>query len=317
MPKRAAGEVKIENLTKRYGPLEALRGVSLEIAPGESFGLLGPNGAGKTSLLECALGLRRPDAGTITIGGFDTQRQPELARVAVGALLQEAALPDAITPREALAFFASFYGSAAAVGPLLERFGLSAKAGARFSSLSGGQRQRLCLALALINEPRVVILDEPTAGLDVAARRELHLLIRDLRASGQTVLFSTHQVEEAAQLCDRLAILHEGRILAVGTPAELIARTGALPQVKVRTARPLGQEITSALPALQQHRTEAEVGWLTTTDVGETTAALLFRLKQTDNALLDLQILQPSLEDAFVVLTGRPWVGAETQEGGP
>ena len=316
MPARTPGQVAIQGLTKRYGAVEALRGVSLEIAPGEIFGLLGPTGAGKTSLLECVTGLRQPDAGTITVDGIDTQREPERARLVIGAQLQDAALPDAITPREALDFFAAFYAESADPAALLARFGLAAKAGARFRSLSGGQRQRLFLALALVNQPRVVVLDEPTAGLDVAARREFHALIRGLRATGQTVVFSTHYVEEAAQLCDRLAILHEGRILAAGRPAELIARAGAHPQVRIRTARPIEAGLTAGLPGLLHCRTADQECWLTTGETGETIAALLARLRQTDNALLDLQVLPPSLEDAFVALTGRPWAADAAPEDG-
>lgn len=197
MRESCPASVEVRELTKRYGAVEAVRGVSFGVADGEIFGLLGRNGAGKTTTLECLLALRRPDAGTIRIGEIDALAEPERAKAIMGAQLQVSALPDKITPREALRFTASFYHDPLPVDALLEQFALTAKAEASFDSLSGGQKQRLFLALAFVHRPRVVVLDEPTVGLDPQARRELHAAIRELRASGVTVLLSTHYLEEA------------------------------------------------------------------------------------------------------------------------
>ena len=314
MPEPLSVDVCVRDLAKRYGAVEAVRGVSFTVAPGEIFGLLGPNGAGKTTTLECILGLRRPDAGAVTIGGIDALAHPEEARRLTGAQLQAAALQDQITAREALNLFAAFYRDPAPVDDLLGQFALAPKAGAPFASLSGGQKQRLFLALALVGNPRLLVLDEPTAGLDPQARRELHDLIAGLRAAGRTVLLSTHDLDEAHRLCDRLGILHEGRLIAVATPAKLIAGAAAGPQVAVTTARPLAPSFVGALPGVVgcEPRT---AGWrLATSDVNQTIIALVQQLAQDGNELRDLQIVRPSLEDVFIELTGRPWAPPGREE---
>ncbi|HZZ19201.1 MAG TPA: ABC transporter ATP-binding protein [Opitutaceae bacterium] len=206
-----------------YGSLVALRDVDLEVSPGEVFGLLGANGAGKTTALECVLGLRKPDFGKIEVNGMNVAEKLGSVMEIVGAQIQGASLQDRITPRRALGLFASFYRHASAVMPLAQRFGLEEKLDAPFDTLSTGQRQRLFLALALVNDPRLVVLDEPTAGLDPRARRDLHDLIRSMRSQGRTVLMSTHDLNEAASLCDRVGIIDSGRLLAVGTPASIIS----------------------------------------------------------------------------------------------
>jgi ABC-2 type transport system ATP-binding protein len=306
--------VCVRNLTKRYGPVEAVRGISFDVAEGEIFGLLGPNGAGKTTTLECILGLRRPDAGTITIGGIDAVAQPEQAKQLVGAQLQSAALQDKITPRQALELFASFYRAPARVDDLIERFALSAKADAWFDSLSNGQKQRLFLALAFVNNPRLVILDEPTTGLDPQSRRELHQIITGMRASGRTVLLSTHYLEEAHHLCDRLGIIDEGRLVAIARPGELIAGAGTHPRVAVRTAQPLAVAQVEALPGVVSCQPQ-ENGWLLgTTDVNRTIVGLVTLLEAGKNQLLDLQIQRPSLEDVFIELTGRAWTSPAKED---
>jgi ABC-2 type transport system ATP-binding protein len=218
--------VSVHTLTKRYGTVEALRKVSFDVAAGEIFGLLGPNGAGKTTTIECILGLRRPDTGTVSIDGIDALSYPEQARQRTGAHVQSASLQDKITPRQALKLFSSFYRHPARVPDLLARFGLAEKADSAFETLSSGQRQRIFLALAFVGNPTLVVLDEPTAGLDPRARRELHQSIRDMRTDGKTVLLSTHYLEEAHELCDRVAILHEGRVIAMDEPDALIAAVG-------------------------------------------------------------------------------------------
>ena len=307
MPESRTESVRVRGLTKRYGPVEAVRGVSFDVAEGEIFGLLGPNGAGKTSILECLLGLRRPDSGSVAIGGIDAVALPRLAKERVGAQVQLASLQDRITPRQALGFFASFYREPAPVAGLIARFGLSAKADSPFESLSGGQRQRLYLALAFVNNPRLVVLDEPTTGLDPQARRELHRMISGMRADGLAVLMSTHDMEEARALCDRIGILNEGRIVAAGSPSGLVSRSGAIPRVAVRAARAMTRAQASALAGVVSSSAEGDTWMLGTADVGATITALMRQLERDENPLLDLQIHRPSLEDVFIELTGRPW----------
>jgi len=299
--------VGVRDLTKRYDQVEAIRGVTFAVAAGEIFGLLGPNGSGKTTTLECILGLRRPDAGAITLDGVDAIAQPERARRRVGAQLQAAALQDKITPRQALKLFAAFYRAPAGIDELIGRFALAAKADAPFDSLSSGQRQRLFLALAFVNRPQVLVLDEPTAGLDPQARRKLHQIIAGVRAAGQTVLLSTHDLAEAHHLCDRIGILDGGRLIAVARPADLIAGGATPPRVAVKTARPLTAAQVGALAAVVNCQPR-EDGWLLgTTDAGRTIVALARLLEAEENPLLDLQIERPSLEDVFIELTGRAW----------
>jgi ABC-2 type transport system ATP-binding protein len=211
----------IRGLWKRYGPVEALRGVDLEAAPGEILGLLGRNGSGKSTLIECAIGLRQPDRGQIELCGIDVGRQGAAARERIGAALQTTAWQPAITPREALRLHGSFYRRRIDPRLLLDQFGLAARADVRCETLSGGERQRLALALAFANHPQLIFLDEPTAGLDPPSQHELHALIRQLKRDGCTVFLTTHQLTEAADLCDRIAVIDRGRIIHAGTPAAL------------------------------------------------------------------------------------------------
>jgi ABC-2 type transport system ATP-binding protein len=217
--------IAVQGLSRRHGAVQAADGISFEVAAGEIFGLLGPNGAGKTTTLECILGLIRPDQGRIEICGIDARERQ--AREKVGAVLQATGLQDKITPREALDLFASFYATPLKSDALLGRFGLVEKADAAFESLSGGQKQRLALALAFVGNPQALVLDEPTAGLDPQIRREVQGHIRVLKDNGRAVLLSTHDMDEAEQLCDRIAVIAGGKIVACGTPRDLIAGSGA------------------------------------------------------------------------------------------
>ena len=219
--------IVIEQLHVRYGPVHAVRGLSLQVRRGEIFGLLGPNGAGKTSTLACLEGLRRPDGGTIRIGGHDITREPAAVKQLLGVQLQKTALFIELTALELVELYAALYNvfpSRPAMLELLARFGLAQKAQARVEQLSGGQQQRLALALALVNDPHVVVLDEPTTGLDPQARRGVWALIRRLQDDGRTILLTTHAMEEAQTLCDRVGIMDAGVLVAVGTPRDLIAQ---------------------------------------------------------------------------------------------
>ena len=231
--------IVIEQLHVRYGPVHAVRGLSLQVRRGEIFGLLGPNGAGKTSTLACLEGLRRPDGGTIRIGGHDITREPAAVKQLLGVQLQKTALFIELTALELVELYAALYNvfpSRPAMLELLARFGLAQKAQARVEQLSGGQQQRLALALALVNDPHVVVLDEPTTGLDPQARRGVWALIRRLQDDGRTILLTTHAMEEAQTLCDRVGIMDAGVLVAIGTPRDLIAQY-ALPLAPAETER--------------------------------------------------------------------------------
>ncbi|MEI6105860.1 MAG: ABC transporter ATP-binding protein [Opitutae bacterium] len=307
----------MRNLSKGYGPVLAVHDLSLAVMPGEIFGLLGLNGAGKTTTLECILGLRQPDTGTITLAGINAKDDPVRARQQVGAVLQSTALQEKLTPRQALRFYASFYPNAADPGALLEYFDLVAKADEPFAALSGGQQQRLFLALAFINQPEVVILDEPTAGLDPRARREMHQLLLQMKAEGRAVLLSTHDLEEAQKLCDRIGILHAGRLIAVDSPAALLARAPAVSRIIFRTVHPLVVKTVAAWPGVIELRPRAD-GWqLVTREPNALVVRLAQHLEAENNPLLELSICGPSLEDVFLDLTGRAWSGANPPEPAP
>ncbi|HWC99340.1 MAG TPA: ABC transporter ATP-binding protein [Candidatus Sulfopaludibacter sp.] len=296
---RSESAVSVADLCKRYGAVEVLRGVSFEVGAGQIFGLLGPNGAGKTTTLECILGLRRQDRGSIRINGL------------LGAQLQAATLQDKITPRQALDLFGAFYPRPFASGELLQRFDLEAKADVAFATLSSGQQQRLFLALALVNRPTLLVLDEPTAGLDPKARRDLRDLIREMRSENRTVLLSTHDLEEAAQLCDQIAILDGGRVVAMAPPDELISRSPSPARVTVRTAPPLESRVVDSLPALSS-AAYRDGGWTLETSAPSRLLPELVRCTgEAGVELLDIQVRRPSLEDVFLELTGHPWSAAE------
>ncbi|HTR91029.1 MAG TPA: ABC transporter ATP-binding protein [Trebonia sp.] len=220
----AAPALEITGLRKQYGHKVAVDDLSLRVAEGEIFGLLGPNGAGKTTTVECAEGLRRPDAGEVRVFGIDPYRDRREARTLVGAQLQESQLQDKLTVAEAIELYASFYPRPADTEALLHRLGLTERRNTRYRRLSGGQKQRLSIALALVGNPRLVVFDELTTGLDPAARRESWRMVEQLRDNGITVLLVTHYADEAERLCDRVALIQSGRLAATGTPADLISR---------------------------------------------------------------------------------------------
>ena len=302
--------LSVVDLSRDYGPVQAVRGVSFDVGAGEILGLLGPNGAGKTTTLECILGLRRPDRGTIRLGDVDALAEPGRARALVGAQLQTTALHDKITPRQALRLFASFYDQPEDVETLLRQFDLATVAERPFEALSGGYRQRLGLALALIHRPQIVLLDEPTAGLDAQVRRQTYAAIGQLKAAGKTVLLTTHYIEEAQRLCDRVAIIHQGVMVAVGSPGQLMAQSRTLPRLGVRTARPLDEAGLLGLEGVVGAVRVEDAWQLTTAALPRTVMALVHATESAGNILLDLQIHQPTLEDVFLELTGTRLGGA-------
>ena len=303
--KRMPSKVVVRDLIKNYGAVQAVRGVSFNVAEGEIFGLLGPNGAGKTSTLECVIGLRKPDGGSIEICGFDALKQPREIKERIGASLQYTALQDKITCLEALRMFASFYRNSVPVDQLLAQFSLMEKSNSRYETLSGGQKQRLALALALVNDPEFLLLDEPTAGLDPQSRRELHDVIRRMKGDGRTVLLSTHYIEEAELLCDRIAIIDKGTIIAQGTPRELVAGAKAPPRIVFSASKTAEPDALRNLAAVSGVEIANEHITLNTSKPGDTIIDLVKFLERESIELLDLHIQKPSLEDVFIELTGR------------
>ncbi len=295
--------VVVRQLSKRYGSVEAVRAVSFTIEAGEIFGLLGPNGAGKTTTLECLTGLREPDAGELSVCGIDVRGALAAAKEKIGVALQSTALPDKITPREALRLFGSFYRESVAPEGLLERFALGEKADAHFDTLSGGQRQRLALALAFVNRPGLIVLDEPTVGLDPQARRDLQAEIIRMKREGHTVLLSTHNLEEAEALCDRIAILVRGSIVAVGAPRELVARSSARQTVTLETAPPLDRVRLAQLPGVEDLQGEGGRVQFRTAQTTATLAALAALLERGPAEVIELQVRKASLEEVFLGLT--------------
>lgn len=297
--------VEARDVRKRYGDVEALRGVSFEIGKGEVFGLLGPNGAGKTTTIEILEGLRRADGGTVSVCGFDPAREASELKQRVGAQLQSTVLPDKIRVEEALRLYASFYSRPMPVERLIQRFGLEEKRRAYFEKLSGGQKQRLALALTMVNDPELVLLDEPTAGLDAMVRREIYSLIEQLRADGRTVLLTTHYIEEAERLCDRVAVVNGGHIIAMGTPKELIEGSGRGVRVEVQASKPLPLDRVRAIEGVIGADERDGLCALDAQNVPKAIVALVHLLEEEQAELLDLHIARPSLEDVFVQMTGR------------
>jgi ABC-2 type transport system ATP-binding protein len=310
-------KVVVRDLWKRYGPVDAARGVSFEIQEGETFGLLGPNGAGKTTTVECVVGLREPDAGEVAICGIDARRHPQAAKARIGAALQTTALQDKITPREALALFGAFYPRHAAPDTLLERFSLREKADAAFDTLSGGQRQRLALALAFVSLPDLVFLDEPTSGLDPQSRRELRGEIASMKREGHTVLLTTHDMDEAQTLCDRVAIIDRGRIIATGTPEQLIAQSAASTAVSFTTVGPVAAALLTAVPGLEDVQQQAEFVRFRTASLARTLADLMSRLAAANVEITELHVQKGTLEDVFLELTGDEGPTPQSSDGGP
>jgi ABC-2 type transport system ATP-binding protein len=301
----AEGVIQVENLFKSYGSVEALRGVSFAVAEGEVFGLLGPNGAGKTTTVEILEGLRNPDRGQVRVCGMDPQKAGDDFKQRVGAVLQSTSLPDKLRVEEALTLFSHFYRRRRDPAELLRRFQLEEKRHAFYSELSGGQKQRLALALALANDPSVLFLDEPTAGLDPQVRREIYTIIEELKKEKKTLLLTTHYIEEAERLCDRVAIIDSGRLIALGTPHELKQRSGSTTRIQVRLAR---AETDGALRQLEGVTDCRELDGsmvMHSTRPPQTIVALVKHLEAQGNELQSLEIASPSLEDVFIELTGR------------
>jgi ABC-2 type transport system ATP-binding protein len=302
--------IQCRDLRKTYdGKVEAVRGLSLEIQAGECFGLLGPNGAGKTTTIEILEGLLNPTSGEVTIFGHAWQKNSREMREWLGISLQETRLSEKLTVRETIELFASFYREPRSADEVLDDLQLGEKADAFVGQLSGGQRQRLAVATALVGNPRILFLDEPTTGLDPQSRRQLWDLIRSFQRGGGTVLLTTHYMDEAERLCNRLAIVDHGQVIAEGTPSELIERLGGNHVVEFEASGNSGKgsalDAWRALPGVESIRHDDGMVSLTVREPHLTIPALLDAVEKQGSQLLHLTTRQASLEDVFVNLTGR------------
>ena len=299
--------IVVENLRKVYGDVVAVEDLNLEVHEGEIFGMVGPNGAGKTTTIECIEGLRRPDRGTVRVLGLDPQRDGYTLRQRIGVQLQEAALPDRIKVWEALDLFAAFYRHPLPRqewAVLLELLGLAEKRNAPFAKLSGGQKQRLFIALALVNDPELVFLDELTTGLDPQARRAMWDLVRGIREGGKTVFLTTHYMEEAERLCDRVAIIDQGRIVALDTPENLVSSLGAESRVIFKVEGNLDKAALRTAPGVT--RVEQIGERVVVYGKGDRLVGGVVDALETGGVRFrDLRTEQPSLEDVFLALTGK------------
>ena len=295
--------VTVEALRKAYGPMVAAADVSFEVTRGEVFGIVGPNGAGKTTVLECITGLRRPDAGRVRVLGLDPQSDRYAVRERIGVQLQEAALPDALRVGEAVALFASFYPRAGSPDEALRRVGLVGRRRARVSTLSGGQRQRLFIALALVHEPEVVLLDELTTGLDPQARRDTWALVREIRERGATVILTTHFMEEAERLCNRVAIIDRGRVVALDSVGRLIASLGEERRVTFTYADALDEEGLRGLVGVTRLERVGDRVIVSVRGVGAA-GRVTTALEEAGVAFDELRVERPTLEDVFLARTG-------------
>ena len=304
-PRRPAGgpAVEIAHLRKTFGTFTAVNDVSFSVAEGEIFGILGPNGAGKTTTVECAIGLQSPDAGTIRLMGLDPQADRDEVHEIVGVQLQTGALPPKLRVGEILHMYRSFYRDPADIGELTEALGLAAKRNDYYRSLSGGQRQRLSIALALIGRPKIAVLDEMTTGLDPQARRDAWELIEDIRDRGMTIVLVTHFMEEAERLCDRVALIDKGRIVALDTPASLAARARGGKTVRFLPSAPFDDGLLTELPEVT--RVEHQGQHVIVAGTGELVNAVLLSLAPAGVTAHDVQLDSSNLEDAFVKLTGK------------
>ncbi|WP_328651996.1 ABC transporter ATP-binding protein [Micromonospora sp. NBC_00330] len=294
--------IEVTHLKKRYGDLVAVDDVSLAVEAGEIFGVLGPNGAGKTTTVECVAGLRVPDGGGVSVLGLDPRRDAAQLRQRVGVQLQESQLPDRLRVAEALELYASFYRNPADPAELIDKLGLGEKRNTAYKKLSGGQKQRLSIALALVGNPEIAILDELTTGLDPQARRDTWGLIEQVRDSGVTIVLVTHFMEEAERLCDRVAVIDRGRVVALDSPAGLVSTVAPEQRIRFRPSAPVDDKLLTDLPEVSAvQRTGSQV---VVTGTGELLHAVTSVLARHQIVAADLRLEQSTLDDAFVELTG-------------
>jgi ABC-2 type transport system ATP-binding protein len=298
--------IYVSGLRKSYGDVEAVRGIDFEVAQGEVFGLLGPNGAGKTTTVEILEGLRPRNSGDVKVLGCDPGVQVRSLKDRIGVCLQATNLPEKVTVREALDWFAAFYSRQTDCDKLIDRLQLTEKRNSFYSKLSGGQKQRVALALALVNDPQLIFLDEPTTGLDPQVRLEIHNLITELRGAKRTILLTTHYIEEAERLCDRVAIIDQGRIIAMGTPREIQAKTLGQSRIEIHTSEPMPAEIPKFQESEQSSLDDTRKSLVVySTRPARTLPDLVKWIDQIGLDLEDIHLKRPTLEDVFIELTGK------------
>ena len=296
--------IQVNHIRKAYGPTVAVQDISLNVNKGEIFGIVGPNGAGKTTTVESIIGLREPDSGTISVLGLDPQKDRIALAQRIGIQLQEAELPQRLKVWEVLDLFSSFYEHTVPWEPLLEQWGLGDKRNADFQNLSGGQKQRLFIALALVNDPEIVFLDELTTGLDPQARRSTWDLVRSIRDQGKTVVLVTHFMDEAEELVDRLAIIDQGKVVAMDTPQALIQKVARDKRIVFQSNGVFRPEVLEALPAIS--RVDHHGQQVTVHGEGERlVSAVVNALESNQIPFENLRTEQANLEDVFIALTGK------------
>ena len=302
-----ASAISVEALRKQYGDFEAVKGIDFEVRTGEVFGLLGPNGAGKTTTVEILEGIRQRTSGHVQVLGFDPDKQKHQLKDRIGVCLQATNLPDKIRVSEALDVFGALYSRMLNPNDLLKRLQLWEKRDAFYSTLSGGQKQRLAIALGLINDPSLLFLDEPTTGLDPQVRLEIHGLIEQMRSENRTILMTTHYIEEAERLCDRVAIVDSGKVIAIGTPKELKDRSAGKSTIEVTCEQALDAVPMPSWPDAISTKLSHDKTHMTVTS-GRAARTLVEIVKWVDAngfELIDVQLSRPSLEDVFIEFTGK------------
>jgi ABC-2 type transport system ATP-binding protein len=297
--------IEVENLKKRYSDFYAVNGVSFEVHKGEVFGLLGPNGAGKTTTMEMLVGLRKPDEGTAVIAGFNVQKETNKIKETIGIQLQSTSLFELLTVKEIIEMYASFYPSHVPVQPLIDEMILTEKQNSLVKGLSGGQKQRLAIALAIIHDPQVIFLDEPTTGLDPQARRTLWDIVLNLRNKGKTIFLSTHYMDEAHVLADRIGIMDKGKLIALDTPNNLVNSIQAESAIEFKTDEPLPKENFTGIKGVKSVVVNHDFVTLYTGDLQETLIDFMQVSKERTISFSELRTRTATLEDVFLHMTGR------------
>ena len=301
---KSENALELKDVSKAYGDTVAVDALSFVVPHGMIFGLLGPNGAGKTTTLECIEGLRKPDRGEIRVMGIDPTAHPRRLWNAIGVQLQTSGLPETMTAKEALAFFSRYHGRAPEYA-ILDRFGLTKKADDQFGNLSVGQKRRLALALAVAHEPQIVFLDEPTAGLDVESRMELHAMMAELKDAGKTIVLATHDMAEAEKLCDEIAIVIAGKLGVVGTPSRITAAGDKRTRISVSSANGTFTHVAPELPDATLIAQKDGYAQYSSENPSRSVTALLALLEKRNDELVDLRVERPTLEERFIEITGR------------
>lgn len=297
--------IEVSNLKKRYSDFYAVNGVSFEVYKGEIFGLLGPNGAGKTTTMEMLVGLRKPDEGTAAIAGFHVQKEAKKMKEVIGIQLQSTSLFELLTVKEIIEMYASFYPSHLPIQPLIDEMLLTEKQNSRVKGLSGGQKQRLAIALAIIHDPQVIFLDEPTTGLDPQARRTLWDIVLNLRSKGKTILLSTHYMDEAHVLADRIGIMDRGKLIALDTPNNLVSSIEAESAIEFKTDEPLPKESFRGIKAVHNFVVNHDFVTLYTDNLQETLIDFMKISNERTISFSELKTRTATLEDVFLHMTGR------------